>query len=395
LLFVALCIALPFALLQWAILVRAGLSPFQYGQLIAFTKILLIAWIPMVLIAAITSTLASSIFTLLSVAITWLVFMASTMARNARLTNTPSTHLVVGVLFALIFACILPLLYMKRAVKLSRILLAASIVLFLLMLEVVLRPVPNMPGATLLRAQYPADAAPELHLVYNVASPHTARRDANTDPDLREVTLPIKLEGLPTGARLQEPTAQFQVERGGYQYTSPWRPVQLGPDGMQLFIPSPTLEHAGHIASHLTIQLAAEEIQPDESQTSPIQDHFSIPGGGACAAINPPYEGRSPNTGVVCHFAFSNPHRIEIQRNFVSGCTRPENFPQVFFPYEAGTSLDPATHLQLNLVWERVNIPPAQRCTMQSLTTTVYRTVKRFRTSVEIPAIRLADDIDN
>lgn len=394
LLFIALFIALPFVLMQCALLMHAGLSPFQQLQTVAVAKVLLITWAPMMLIAAVTSTLASSIFTLLSLAIIWLVFIATTVGRNARLADAPSKHLVEGVLFALIFGCILPLLYKKRAVKLSRIVLAASVILFLVTTEVALRPTPHMPGTALLEAHYPPNAAPELHLNYNASLPHTAHRDADTDADLREVTLPIKLDGLTAGARLQDPLVQFQVEREGYRYTSPWRPVHLNTGGMQLLVPSATLAHAGHAPSHVSITMAAEEIRPSETQTVKIQDRFHIPGGGSCTATNPPYEGRSPETAVVCHFAFSFAQRIEIQRNFDAGCRRAENPPQVISPFEPGASLDPIAHWPIDPAWARANIPPAQRCTMQSLTTTVYRPVTSFRTSLDIPSIRLADNID-
>ncbi|MEG9432736.1 hypothetical protein [Terriglobus sp. ADX1] len=387
LLFVLVCIALPHFVMQWCLAFYAGVSPFQSGFPWSATMHLLIVWIPMFLFACITSTLVSTFFTTLGSVVIWLVMLALVIGRNGPEADAPYARLIFSVLFAGIFAFLLVLLYRTRSYQLGRILMGSSAVLFLLMIFFVSKMSPASLGTLLLKARYREGAAPQLHLHY-VPGLFSGHNNQNSSW-LLAMSVPIELLGLPNGNRLHNAAMQYHLEAGRYRYTSPWRPTALTPEGMTFRVPTEVMEHAGHADAHLTVSLAAEEIAPGTSQTTAIRDLFAIPGGGSCDAINPPHEGRSARTSVVCHFAYSVPYPIEIDATMASGCPIPK-VPMQIPTYDGGTGFDPLTHWPVNF-GPRGITGATRDCIVQSLTTTVYRPVTRFRTSLDIPSIRLAD----
>jgi|GEM_PF-3482342 len=387
LLFVLVCIALPHFVMQWCLAFYGGVSPLQAGFPWSATMHVLIVWVPMFLFACITSTLVSTFFTTLGSVVVWIAMLTFLLGRNGPEADAPYARLIFSVLFAGIFAFLLVLLYRTRSYQLGRIMMGSSAVLFLLMIFFVSKMSPASLGTLLLKARYREGAAPQLHLHY-VPGHFTGQRGQD-GPGLLSVPVPIELLGLQNGNRLHNAAMQYQVVAGGYRYTSPWRPTALTPDGMMFRVPTDVMEHAGHADAHLTVSLAAEEIAPGESQTTAIRDRFAIPGNGSCDAIDPPNEGRSARTVVVCHFAYSVPNPVEIDATMQSGCPAAK-MPMQVPTYDGGTGFDPLTHWPVNF-GPRGITGAIQKCVVQSLTTTVYRPVTRFRTSLDIPSIRLAD----
>lgn len=386
LLFLVVCIALPHFVMQWCLAIYGGVSPFTAGFPVSATMHLLIVWIPMFLFACVTSTLVSAFFTTLGSVVLWMGMLAFVIGGNGPEANAPMVRPVFSILFAGIFAFLLILLYRKRSVQLGRVLMGTAAVIFLLLIYSVVRMSPASLGTMLLKALYRDGAAPQLHLQYVPGrfSGHTSQNSSW----LLAVPVPIALFGLPNGHRLHDAAMQYHLQAGGYSYTSPWRPTALTPEGMTFRVPTDVLNHAGQADAHLSVSLAAEEIAPDQPQTTAIRDRFAIPGGGSCDASNPPYENRSAPTSVVCHFAYSVAYPIEINATMAQGCPVPR-VPMQVPTYEGGTGVDPMTHWPI-----RTGAPGASGgsgCRVQSLTTTVYRPVTRFRTSLDIPSIRLAD----
>lgn len=389
LLFVVLCIALPHFVMQWCIALYGGVSPFQAGFPVSATMHLLIVWIPMFLFACVTSTLVSTFFTTLGSVVAWLAMLAFVMSSNGPEADAPFARWFLAGIFAGIFAFLLVLLYRKRSFQLGRVLMGSAAVLFLLLIFFVSKMSPASLGTLLLKARYRDGAAPQLHLTYDSTMPRfTGHRDQSS-VGLMSVFVPMELVGLPNGYRLHDAALQYHLEAGGYRYTSPWRPTTLSLDGMMFRVPTSVLDHVGQADARLTVSLAAEEIAPGESQTTAIRDRFAIPGNGSCDAINPPHEGRSVRTSIVCHFAYSVPNPIEIDATMTQGCPVPKVTMQVP-TYDGGTGYDPLTHWPVNF-GPRGITGATEKCVVQSLTTTIYRPVTRFRTSLDIPSIRLAD----
>ncbi len=385
LLFLLLCIALPYLAMQSALVLYAGLSPLSAGFLIDAGMHLLIVWVPMFLLAALTATVVTTFFTTLATAIVWLAALAMFIGSQGPVADAPFTRPLLATIFAAVFCALLVSLYKHRNIFQIRILLGSAALVFLLLIVFVSKVSPASLGTLLLNLRYHRNPS-QYHLVYDSSTPHTAKEEGFRD--LRYASLPIQLEGLPSGNRLHGAVVQFRLDAAGYHYASPWRPASLGLSGLRLMIPKIVLEHAGHADSHMTIQLAADEITPGEMMTTDIQDRFTIPGGGSCTASNPPYEGRSAATAIVCRFAYSVPKPVEIQAHMQPGCAMATPPPVRIPVYEAVASMDPLTH------WPIGPRGGAGPCSVQSLTTTVYRTVNSFRTSVDIPSIRLADDLD-
>ncbi len=391
LLFLVVCIALPHFVMQWCLALYGGVSPFVRGFPVSAAKHLLIVWVPMLLIACVTATLTSTFFTTLANLVVWFGMVAYLLGGNGPTADAPLVHIYVGAIFAVIFAALLILLYSKRAFQLGRILMGCAALFFLLLIYSVTTMSPASLGTLLLKAHYHEGAAPQLHLHY--VPGHFMGHRGQDSAWLKTISVPIELLGLPNGARLHNAALQYHLEAGGYTYASPWRPTALTPEGMLFRVPAAVLEHAAQADAHLTLSLAAEEITPGTPQTTNISDRFPIPGGGSCDAVNPPYEGRSAATVVVCRFAYSVPYPIEIDATMTPGCAVPK-IPMQVPTYEGGTGFDPLTHWPVRS--QLAGIAGGNKgCVVQSLTTTVYHAVTHFRTSLDIPSIRLADYTGN
>lgn len=389
LLFLVVCIALPHFVMQWCLAFYGGVSPFAEGFPVSAAMHLLIVWIPMFLFACITSTLVSAFFTTLGSVVLWMGMLAFVIGGNGPEASAPMVRPLLSILFAAIFAFLLVSLYRKRSVRLGRVLMGAAAIIFLLLIYSVVRMSPASLGTMLLKARYRDGAAPQLHLTYDASMPGLTGHRDQSGVGVLSVFVPMQLVGLPNGYRLHDAAMQYHLEAGGYRYTSPWRPTTLSPDGMMFRVPTSVMEHAGHADAHLAVSLAAEEIAPGESQTTAIRDRFAIPGHGSCDAINPPNEGPSAKTSIVCHFAYSVSNPIEIDAAMAQRCPVPKVTMQVP-TYDGGTGNDPLTHWPVNF-GPRGITGATEKCVVQSLTTTIYRPVTRFRTSLDIPSIRLAD----
>ena len=385
LLFLLLCVALPYIAMQSALVLYCGLSPLNAGFLVNAGMHLVIVWVPMFLLAAVTATLAAAFFSTLATAILWLAALAIFIGSLGPLAAAPFTRPTLALVFAATMIALLISVYKQRNIPNTRIALGAAALILFLLVVFASKMSPASLGTLLLNLQYHGNPS-RYRLVYEPSAPHTAKGEGIRD--LRYASLPIQLKGLPSGNRLHGAAVQFLLDAAGYRYVSPWRPASLGPSGLRLMVPQSVLDHAGHANSRLTVQLAADEITPGEMRTTDIQDRFAIPGGGSCTATNPPYERRSAATAIVCRFAFSVPQPVEIQAHMQAGCSVNAPPPVRVPAYEAGPSMDPLTHWPIG---PRGGSGP---CSVQSLTTTVYRTVSSFRTSVDIPSIRLADDLD-
>ncbi|MEZ2345382.1 hypothetical protein [Terriglobus sp. RCC_193] len=388
LLFLLACIALPYFVMQWCLALYGGVSPFVAGFLVSAAKHVLIIWIPLLLIACITSTFASTFFTTLASLVVWTGMLVYLLGDNGPLADAPFVRFYLGLILTIIFTALLVLLYHKRNVQLGRILMGCTALFFLLLIYSMSNMAPASLGTLLLKARYHDGAAPQLHLHYVPAAGHSTKHEEESF-GRTAITLPIELLGLPNGNRLHNAAVQYSLKADEYSYTSPWNPTTLTADGMMLHLPSSLLKKAWDANTHLSLSLAAEEIAPGEPQTTDIRNRFAIPGGGSCDAVNPPYESRSAVTAVVCRFAYSVRYPMEIDATMAPGCAVPI-VPMQVSTHEGNISFDPLIHWPVNF-GPRVLTGAAKGCQVQSLTTTVYHPVMRFRTSLEIPSIRLAD----
>lgn len=388
LLFLLTCIALPYFLMQWCLAFYGGLSPFVAGFVVSALKHVLIIWIPLLLIACITSTFASTFFTTLASLVVWTGMLVYLLGDKGPLADAPFVRFCLGLILTIIFIALLILLYRRRNIQLGRILMGCTALFFLLLIYFVSGMSPASLGALLLKARYREGAAPQVHLHYVPAKRPSAEHEVESF-GRSSITLPIELLGLPYGDRLHDAAAQYFLNAGEYSYTSPWIPTTLTEDGMMLHLPPSLPKKAWEADAHLTLSLAVEEIAPSKPQTTNIRDRFAIPGGGSCDAINPPYEGRSAATAVVCRFAYSVRNPIEIDATMAPGCAIPI-VPMQVSAHEGDISFDPLIHWPVNF-GARMLTGAAKGCQVKSLTTTVYHPVTRFRTSLDIPSIRLAD----
>lgn len=400
LLFLLLCIGLPYLVMECCMALYGGVSPFNAGFLVSSIKDLLIVWTPLLLVACITSTFVSTFFTVLVGMVAWTGVLAYLLGSNGPSATAPFAHVCLGVTFACIFAGLLVVLYRKRNVQLGRILVGWSALLFLLLIYSVSDMSASSIGTLLLKARYHEGAAPQLrlHYVASIKSPTKLTQEGSgrtvlTLPiELLGFPLPVATSGMPSGHRLHNASVQYTFKAGDYSYTSQWAPTTLTERGMLLHLPLSLLKRAGNADAHLTLAFAAEEIAPGTSQTTAIRDRFTIPGNGSCDAIRMPFETRPEATNIVCRFAYAVPNPIEIDANMAPSCPTPM-VPIQVATREGGTGFDPLIHQPINF-GSHMLTGAAKGCQVTSLTTTVYHPIAYFRTSLDIPAIRLSDYVE-
>ncbi|MEK6398603.1 MAG: hypothetical protein V4734_11005, partial [Terriglobus sp.] len=133
LLFVLVCIGLPYFAMEWALAFYGGVSPLNGGFLASSAKDVLIVWLPLFLIACITPTFVATFFTMLAGLVAWTGVLAYLLGSNGPAADAPFAHIFLGASFVAIFAGLFVVLYRKRNVQLGRILMGWSALLFLLL----------------------------------------------------------------------------------------------------------------------------------------------------------------------------------------------------------------------------------------------------------------------
>jgi hypothetical protein len=350
LLFVFVCVALPFLLVQSALLLYAGLNPFHAlpGLLETLLSYALIVWLPLSIAAALTATVAQSFLALVAAILLGSSLLSIMIAFGGPRLSPPGVFPVFVVLCVLLLAGTLLYQYATRNTRRTRlnVVVAAAVASMLFVAARTWNVSPPMNA--LVQTVYAKSTS--AHLAFDSSVRHLAakRNHSVSTGNLVQITLPIQVVGLAAADRLFDPNVTYTLNTPGSRYVAPWRPTSITTNGVGLLIPQQILNVAGMGSVTLHLSLAASRMAPGTPQTIVATHRFIIPGGGTCEL----HEDITGNN-TTCRYPFENVIPTLVTATVVSGsCKEPGAAKQgntTLRTMQAGTREDPVVQIPLYL----------------------------------------------
>jgi hypothetical protein len=382
LLFILLCVVLPFALTQWAIVLQAGLNPLHAlsGQLQGLLAALM-GWLILTVLASITATIQGMFLSIVAALILWAATL--TTLGNIEGTRMPlpfgveSSILIGSLLFG-----ILLYQYASRNTFASRFAVGATTLLFLTLFACLMDGAIQAPVDLFVHHHYPLSSNGPLSLVFNPSS--IPSEDAGKGKHVLDqqliVRLPVTMQGVDSTTQLDHQNVSFTIDAPGYHYTSPWRPADLEDETLLLLVPQKALEAAHDDSIHLHLSAVAQRLLPGTPQTVTAAESFSVPGNGMCHLL-PSLSGDN----VSCRYAFQIASRTVIHA-MISPASCLSSGPadpamETLAERSPMNGPDPTIGILLHL--------GGSVCPGTPLTFTDYHPAENFRLELDIPSINL------
>jgi hypothetical protein len=384
LLFVLLCVVVPFALTQWAMILQAGANPLHTipGQLLGMLRIGLIVWLILTAVASVTPTVPHMFMSILAVGISGAAaigFLGGSPGPHMSLPFASETFVIV---ISILLTSILLYQYSSRNTAVSRVALLATALLSVGLFACLVEGQIQAPVNLLVRHHYPLSTNPSLRLVFDptsVPSQDTGQGEHSIGK-LVIARVPITIHGLDPTTELDNQNVSFTIDAPGYHYTSPWRPADLQDDNLMLFLPQKALEVAHGSNVHLHLSEIAQRMLPGTSQTVTAAESFRIPGDGTCHLLSNP-----SGNNLRCRYPFELASRTMIRTTVAgtscsnSGPTHPGIETLAARPPVGGP--DPTIEITLHL--------GGAVCPGTPMTFTDYHPAENFRLELDIPSINL------
>ena len=384
LLFIVLCVVLPFVLMQWTLLLQAGLNPLHAlaGQSLTMLYFALWVWLPFVAVAAVTSTMQRMFMLMLAAVIFWGAVLTMLGSSIGPRMMPPYAVEIFVVLSGGLLIGILLYQYATRYSLRSRIALVGTTVLLVGFFWCFMEAGIPGPANMLIRHHYAGSTNPSLRLVFDPSLPPFKDAQSFRFGKLVTMHLPVEMHGLDDADQLENENVSFTVDAPGYHYDSPWRPLYRNDRDsrmMMLFIPQSVLDrvHGANVRMHFS--MVATRTVPGASQVITAAAHFDLPGNGSCKVLS------ELAGNLRCRFPFQRSQRIAI-KGYVgtapcgsSGPTHPgigmvsAHAPEI--------SIDPLTQMTLPL--------GGTVCPGTPLTFVAYHPAENFRLELDIPEISL------
>jgi hypothetical protein len=383
LLFLLLFVVLPFAIMQWALVLQVGANPLHAisGQLLVLLSTTLIIWLPFTLAASVTSVVQRMFLWLLAIVTVWGAVLSALGSTVGPRMSFPFAAEFMAIVIGALLLGTLVYQYGSRDTRRSRIAFVATTILFVAMFWSLEEG--EIPGLVNLSVQhhYPLSTNEPLQLVFNpnAIPSQDAGTGEHTIGKLVIARLPITLQGLGPITQLDHQNVSFVIDAPGYHYTSPWRPADLLDDNLMLFLPQGALDAAHGSNVHMHISEVAQRLMPGTSQMVTVASEFRVPGNGSCRLPS-----RLSGDNVSCRYPYEIKLRTTIQGTVAddscgSGATHPgmETLGTRF----SGNGLDPTINIPLRL--------GGKICPGTQLTFTDYHPAENFRLELDIPSISL------
>ena len=382
LLFVAVCVVLPFMETQWALLLRAGLNPVMamgaHLETMAFFGLIVV--LPFLVVAAVTRSLASAFMTLLGTVIVWAGVLAFAMGGGGPRTSPPYLFEVCAVIFGGALMAVLIYQYVSRETARARMALIAVAVVFLLWICCFSNMWFVGPMNFLIRQHYPVQTGSPLKLVFDGSSDTNVQDRGLPQNGPFALDLPAKLEGMDAAARLLDASVMYSIDGPNYHYVSPWQPVIVSESGLSVVMPRKAFEPVHGVPVHMHVMLAAEQLKPDAPVVVTAADQFKAPSGGNCML-----DASMSKDNLICRYAFEEPLPTSVRGNVTDGICDAHAESHVgggvIHEVPLGTKPDP-------VVEEQVRMGGAV-CAGTPLTFVVYRPAGRFRVELDVPSVVL------
>jgi hypothetical protein len=367
-LFVAVCVTIPFVVMQWAMLLEAGLNPFtaKAGMALCLLRFVSNAWLPLLVAASVTENLAMMFTFIAAMMVAWAGLLTFIMSSTDMRMSPPYSLAVFLILFGGLMVAILIYQYARRRTIHSRLAIVAFLALFLLMIFGFDRGGFGAPVKALIRAHY--TATDSLRLVFGEAVPYEKRSESRQVPrDQVEVKLPVQIQGLPQDAKLRETNIAVEVEGGGTRYAPPWQNATVSEHAVGFVMPKDVFERFVSVETRLHLELLAEELRPARVVKTTVAEKFPGPMDGVCLLI----QGK-----VYCRYPYREwvPARVAID-----GCGGPMTATLRHVP--AGGILDPVVNEAL---------PFSKKvCVGDTIRFTEYGVTNELRLALDAPVIRI------
>jgi hypothetical protein len=384
LLFIVLCLALPFALTQWSMVLQAGLNPLHTipKQLLTLLQTALTVWLTFTVVASVTSTVQRMFMSMLAVVIFWGLALTILSASSGPRMALPFASETFGIVIGGLMVAILLYQYASRNTFRSRIALVATAFLFVALFSILVEG--RMQGLInfFVRHHYPISTDASLRLTFDPNGKPSKSPEVrnNTVGKMAIVLVPVSIQGLDPTAQLDDQSISFTIDAPGYHYVSPWRPAYTEEDNVILFVPRQVLDkiHGSNIRMH--ISEIAQRMLPDTPQTVTTASDFSVPGDGRCHLV----EGL-PGNNVTCRYPFRIAARTTIRAAVATGSCNSSGSTQPGIETLAARSPvngpDPTFEIPLHL--------GGAVCPGTPITFTPYRPGENFRLELDIPTISL------
>jgi hypothetical protein len=285
-LFVAVCVIIPFVVMQWAMLLEAGLNPFaaRAGMALCLLRFASNVWLPLLVAASVTENLAMMFTFIAAMMAAWAGLLTFIMSSTDMRMSPPYSLAVFLILFGGLMVGILIYQYARRRTIRSRLAIVAFLALFLLMIFGFDRGGFGAPVKALIRAHYATTDS--LRLVFGEGVPYEERReDRQVQRDQVEVKLPIHIEGLPRDAKLRETNIAVEANGVGIRYAPPWQSATVSEHAVGFVIPKNVFDRLAGSETRLHLELLAEELRPARVVTATVADKFPGPMNGTCLLI--------------------------------------------------------------------------------------------------------------
>jgi len=380
LLFIVVCVALPFAVAQWATILQAGLNPLHTipAQLLSLLKMGLIVWLTFTVVASVTSTVQRMFMSILAVMIFWGVSLTMLGSPLGPRMELPSG--AIGIIIGGLLVGILLYQYASRNTFASRMAIVVTALLLVALFACLVEGAIQGPVTYFVRHHYSTSENGSLRLAYdpNGKASKSPGEPDNTGGKLVMVLIPVSIQGLDSTVQLDDQNVAFTVDAPGYHYASPWRPAYTVEDNVALFFPQRVLDKIHESSVRMHISEVAQRLLPGTPETVTAASDFNIPGNGRCHL-----RANVPGNNVICRYPFEIAARTTIRTAVVAGLCG--------VPGPASPSIETlAVRSPINGPDPTIEIPlrlGGAICPGTPITFTAYHPGENFRLELDIPSI--------
>ena len=326
LLYIVVFLYLPFFLMQVYLLKHAGLYPMLALPALLHNLLLLtvIVVVPLTALAAVTATFARMLLTTVGALIYLVIVSLGGLYLVFRRMPPPGLEYVLTGLFILLPAIALVYQYATRRTATSRILLAATPVVILLLLFVI-------PATALIQHRYtlPGSGGPQLGSLPQELLPKS------TPPGLLrvqggyvQVGLPVAVSGIDRQSNYVVKGLSVTIDAPGFHWTSPYL-NDLGNDELNAYnpaslipvmLPESVFNRVHTAAADIHLSLAADHLKASDPTTwKATLLPFSVPGHGVCS-----YASDDPDAPPICRYPLRAPEINLVGAQLTAGsCSDP------------------------------------------------------------------------
>ena len=386
LLFVALCIVAPFAIVEISLVLRAGLElwPALPGLLLNLMYFVLVVLLPFTLLATMTGMISRTFLALTILVVGWAGIFALVDNFTTPRMMPPFIFETFSIVVAGLLASLLIYQYaMRHTQRTWRMFLLTTVFYFVLYFCCRGTGMGGLANA-LMRVHYPEAKGGTVSLAF-VPGPFAPAYRETPGEDLVPLNLPVHYQDADKAARVQDARVSFTIDGPGYHYESPWLSMAVAADDLTILVPAAVFQRVRGSEMRLHLSVAAERLLPGPAETVEANDRFRVPDHGVCVLA----KGNFIENNMFCRYPGDGPEPTRITGAITPGkCT--DGHPTreaaaVIHPLNGGTRVDPVLQIVPQL--------GGAVCAGTKLTFTPYRSAGNVRLELDLPSLVLGQYI--